>query len=90
MHAQHIAKPSDAYPVTPFPSERRAAMRKTRFWAAIAVAALLLVGIAGWANTNANTNNLALEFQGPGIDPLQIMMNAKNLPTLELEGVHGL
>ena len=65
-------------------------LRKTRFWAAIAVAALLLVGIAGWANTNANTNNLALEAQGPRIDPLQIMMNAKNLPSLDLEGVHGL
>ena len=63
-------------------------LRKTRFWAAIAVAALLLLGIAGWANTNANTTNL--EFTGPRIDPFQIMLNAKNLPTQELEeGVHG-
>jgi len=44
MHAQHLPKPSDACPVTAFPVERRA-VRKTRFWTAIAVAALLLVGI---------------------------------------------
>jgi len=63
-------------------------LRKTRFWAAIAVAALLLLGIAGWGNTNANTKNL--EAPGPRIDPFQIMLNAKNLPTQELEeGVHG-
>jgi hypothetical protein len=65
------------------------ALRKTRFWAAIAVAALLLLGIAGWGNTNANTKNL--EAQGPRIDPFQIMLNAKNLPTQELdEGLNGL
>jgi len=64
-------------------------LRKTRFWAAIAVAALLLLGIAGWGNTNANTKNL--EAPGPRIDPFQIMLNAKNLPTQELdEGLHGL
>ena len=64
-------------------------LRKTRFWAAIAVAALLLLGIAGWANTNANTTNL--EASGPRIDPFQIMLNAKNLPSQELdEGLQGL
>jgi hypothetical protein len=63
-------------------------LRKTRFWAATAVAALLLLGIAGWANTTANT---ILEFPGPRIDPFQIMLNAKNLPTQELdEGLQGL
>ena len=64
-------------------------LRKTRFWAAIAVAALLLLGIAGWGNTNANTINL--EARGPRIDPFQIMLNAKNLPTQELDAaVYGL
>jgi hypothetical protein len=64
-------------------------LRKTRFWAAIAVAALLLLGIAGWGNTNAKTTNL--EAAGPRIDPFQIMLNAKNLPTQELDaGVYGL
>jgi len=49
----------------------------------------LLLGIAGWANTNANTKNL--EVPGPRIDPFQIMLNAKDLPTQELdEGIHGL
>lgn len=64
-------------------------LRKTRFWAAIAVAALLLLGIAGWGNTNANTKNL--EAPGPRIDPFQMMLNAENLPTQELRGgVYGL
>ena len=64
-------------------------LRKTRFWATIAVAALLLLGIAGWGNTNASTKNL--EAAGPRIDPFQIMLNAKNLPTQELDaGVYGL
>ena len=58
-------------------------LRKTRFWAAIAVAALLLLGIAGWGNTNANTKNL--EVPGPRIDPFEIMLNAKNMPTQELD-----
>ena len=64
-------------------------LRKTRFWATIAVAALLLLGIAGWGNTNASTKNL--EAAGPRIDPFQIMLNAKNLPTQELDAaVYGL
>ena len=65
-------------------------LRKTRFWAAIAVAALLLLGIAGWGNTNASTKNL--EASGPRIDPFQIMLDAKDLPTQEEldAGVYGL
>ena len=59
-------------------------LRTTRVWAAIAVAALLLLGIAGWGNTNANTKNL--EAPGLRIDPFQIMLNAKDLPAQELEG----
>ena len=64
-------------------------LRKTRFWATIAVAALLLLGSAGWGNTNASTKNL--EAAGPRIDPFQIMLNAKNLPTQELDrSLYGL
>jgi hypothetical protein len=64
-------------------------LRKTRFWAAIAVAALLLLGITGWGNTNANTKNL--EVPGPRIDPFEIMLNAKNMPTQELDrSLYGL
>ena len=64
-------------------------LRKTRFWATIAVAALLLLGIAGWGNTNANTKNL--EVPGPRIDPFEIMLNAKNMPTQELDrSLYGL
>jgi hypothetical protein len=64
-------------------------LRKTRFWAAIAVAALLLLSIAGWSNTNASPKNL--EAAGPRIDPFQMMLNAKNLPTQELDrSLYGL
>ena len=64
-------------------------LRKTRFWAAIAVAALLLLGIAGWGNTNANTKNV--EAPGSRMDPFQMMLNAKNLPTQELDrSLYGL
>ena len=64
-------------------------LRKTRFWAAIAVAALLILGIAGWGNTNASPKNL--EAPGPRIDPFQMMLNAKNLPTQELDrSLYGL
>ena len=45
--------------------------------AAIAVAALLLVDIAGRANTNK------LEAQGPRIDPFKLMLDAKDLPIEE-------
>src|SRR5262249_11172362 len=45
-------------------------LHKTRFWGAVGVAALLLLGIAGWANTNANTKNL--EVPGPRIDPFRL------------------
>ncbi len=64
-------------------------LRKTRFWAAIAVAALLLLGIAGWGNTNANTKNV--EAPDSRMDPFQMMLNAKNLPTQELDrSLYGL
>jgi len=60
-------------------------MRKTKFCAGIAVAAMLLVGIAGWANTN--NLSLALKAQGPRIDPLQMMREVKDLP-IEEWGLH--
>jgi hypothetical protein len=46
---------------------------------------MLLVGIAGWANTN--NLSLALEAQGPQIDPLQMMREVKDLP-IEEWGLH--
>ena len=62
---------------------------KIKLWAAIAVGALLLLGIAGSGNTNANTKNFGVP--GPRIDPFQMMLNAKNLPAQELDaGVYGL
>ena len=61
-------------------------MRKTRFWAAIAVAALMLVGIAGWVypshrplEAKASTSNEAK------IDTFSIMSTAKDLPAEEFE-----
>ena len=64
-------------------------LRKTGFWAAIAVATLLLLGVSGWDNTNASTKNL--EASVPQIDPFQMTLNAKDLPTQELDpDVYGL
>jgi hypothetical protein len=83
---------SPSQPILRFQWKGERSLRKTRFWAAVAVAALLLLGIAGWANTNANTNanTKNLEALGPRINPFQIMLNAKNLPTQELdEGLYG-
>ena len=45
--------------------------------APIAVAALLLVDVAGGANTSK------LEAQGPRIDPFKLMLDAKDLPIEE-------
>jgi hypothetical protein len=56
-------------------------------WSAIAAAALMLVGTAGWVNSN----NRGLEAQASAqiedvrIDPFQIMLNAKNLPSEEFD-----
>jgi hypothetical protein len=57
-------------------------MRKIKSWSAIAGAALMPVGIAGWAKSN---NRRLLEAQastrieGARIDPFQIMLDAQNL-----------
>ena len=62
-------------------------MRKITFWSAIAAAALMLVGTAGWVKSN----NRGLEAQASAqiedvrIDPFQIMLNAKNLPSEEFD-----
>jgi hypothetical protein len=64
-------------------------LRKTGFWAPISVAALLLLCIAGWGTTNASTKDV--EASGPQIDPFQMTLNAKDLPTQTLDpGVYGL
>ena len=62
-------------------------MRKTKFCAGIAVAAMLLVGIAGWANSN-NRVPEAQASTGIGatqLDTHHMMLNAKNLPATEIE-----
>ena len=62
-------------------------MRKIKFWSAIAAAALMLVGTAGWVNSK----NRGLEVQASTqieearIDPFQIMLNAKNLLSEEFD-----
>jgi len=62
-------------------------MGKIRSWSAIAGAALMLVGIAGWAKSN----NLRLEAQASTqiedarIDPFQIMLDAQNLLSEEFD-----
>ena len=62
-------------------------MRKTTFWAAIAAGTLMLVGIAGWANSDER----ALEAQAstsigaPQLDAFEMMLNARNLPNQEFE-----
>ena len=62
-------------------------MRKTKLWAAIATGILMLVGIAGWANSDKR----ALEAQAStpigavSLDVFQMMLNARNLPNQEFE-----
>jgi hypothetical protein len=62
-------------------------MRKIRFWSAIAGAALMLVGTAGWVNSNnsALEAQVSAQIEDVRIDPFQIMLNAKNLPSEEFD-----
>jgi len=52
-------------------------MRKTGLFAA--AAALVLAGVGGWVASNTQAR-VATATVG-GIDPFQMMMNAKHLPT---------
>jgi hypothetical protein len=62
-------------------------MRKSRPWAAIAVAASMLVGIAGWAKSNDRVPeaHAFAEIEAAQLDAFQMMLNAKNLPIQEFE-----
>ena len=52
-------------------------MRKLGLFTA-ATAALIVAGIAGWTATNSQAR--VATFTGAGVDPLQIMLNGKDLP----------
>jgi hypothetical protein len=62
-------------------------MRKSRSWAATAVAALMLVGIAGWANSNNRVPEAKAlaRIEAAQLDTFQMMLNARNLPIREFE-----
>jgi tRNA U34 5-methylaminomethyl-2-thiouridine-forming methyltransferase MnmC len=62
-------------------------MRKTTFWAAIAAGALMLVGVAGWANSDkrALEAQASTQIEAAQLDAFQMMLNAKNLPSQEFE-----
>ena len=48
-----------------------------------AAAALVVAGIAGWASTNSQAR--VATFTGADVDPLQIMLNGKDLPQQHFE-----
>jgi len=55
-------------------------MRKTIFFAtAAAAAALILAGVGGWAVSTPQASVIAPA--GIGVDPLQMMISAKHMPT---------
>jgi hypothetical protein len=53
-------------------------MRKTTLFAV--VAAVIVTGFGVWA---ASPTNARIQSMGQGIEPFQLMMNAKGLPTEE-------
>ena len=60
-------------------------MRKTIF-AAVAAGALILAGFAGWAiSSNRPLQAKASSAIEPPMDPFSMMVNAKDLPTEELQ-----
>jgi hypothetical protein len=62
-------------------------MRRTTFWAATAAGALMLVGIAQWANSDkrALEAQASTQIEAAHLDPFQMMLNAKNLSNGEFE-----
>ena len=60
-------------------------MRKSRYWAAIAVAALTFVGIAGWANSSNRVPEAqaSTQIEAAQLDTFQMMLNPKTLPIQE-------
>ena len=62
-------------------------MRKTKLWAAIAAAAFMVVGIAGWVNSNnrAFEAKASTPIETSSLDAFEMMRTAKNLPNQEFE-----
>jgi hypothetical protein len=62
-------------------------MRRTKSWAAIAVAALALVCITGWANSNNGVPEAqaSTRIEAAQLDAFQMMLNGRNLPIQEFE-----
>jgi Flp pilus assembly protein CpaB len=62
-------------------------MRNTIFLAAVAAAALLQVGIVEWANSHkgALEAQASTQTENVNLDPSQMMLSAKNLPSGEFE-----
>ena len=58
-------------------------MRKITFWAAISTGALMLVGIAGWVNSDKRALEAQASTPIEAVDAFQMMLNAKNLPSQE-------
>ena len=62
-------------------------MRNTTFWATIAAGGLILAGVAGWVSSDKRM--LEARASGPietaQLDSFQMMLNATNLPSQELE-----
>ena len=62
-------------------------MRKTKLWAAIAAAAFMVVGIAGWVNSSnrAFEAKASTPIEASSLDASEMMRSAKNLPNQEFE-----
>jgi hypothetical protein len=60
-------------------------MRKTTLFAGVAAGALILAGIAGWANSNRALGAKAFTPIEAQLDTFPMMVNARNLPSQEFE-----
>ena len=62
-------------------------MRNSIFLAAIAAAALLQVGIVEWADSHkgALEAQASTQTENVDLDPFQMMLNTKNLPSEEFD-----
>jgi hypothetical protein len=62
-------------------------MPKTKLCAAIAAAAVMVVGIAGWVNSNdhAFEAKASTPLEASSLDAFEMMRTAKNLPNQEFE-----
>jgi len=62
-------------------------MRNSIFWAAVAAAALLQVGVVEWADSHkgALEAQASTQTENVDLDPFQMMLNTKNLPSGEFE-----